>query len=302
MGYREPQEHEPLQPPIREKIWHIIFDHNTRASRSFDIVLLWAIALSVVAVMLESMDTVNVQFGRELLVAEWIFTVIFMVEYFLRLWTTRKPLRYAFSFFGIIDFLAWIPAFVGLIIGEESAHYLAVVRVLRMLRVFRVLKVMPLIGEAEHIMTALRRSRAKIFVFMVAMLILCLLMGTVMYIIEGESNEQFSSIPTAVYWTIVTITTVGFGDITPATTLGKLFASAMMLSGYAIIAVPTGIVVGEVYNASLRPAASGRSCPACGHDGHRDEAKFCWSCGEPLKPPGYEAADGRAATGTSGTG
>ena len=284
MGYREPQDHKPLHPPIREKIWHVIFDHNTPLSRGFDIVLLWAIALSVIAVMLESMEGVSAKWGRELMIAEWIFTVIFMLEYFLRLWTTRRPLRYACSFFGIIDLLAWIPAFVGLLIGEDSAHYLAIVRILRMLRVFRILKVMPLIGEAEHIMTALRRSRAKIFVFIVAMLVLAILMGTVMYILEGhEKDSQFSSIPTAVYWTIVTITTVGFGDITPVTTLGKLFASAMMLSGYAIIAVPTGIVVSEVYNANRnRPHASGRSCKGCGKDGHRDAAKFCWSCGTSL--------------------
>ena len=160
-------------------------------------------------------------------------------------------------------------------------------RILRLLRVFRILKIMPLIGEAEHIMIALRRSRAKIAVFIFAVLALSVLMGTVMYILEGgENSSQFSSIPTAVYWTIVTITTVGFGDITPVTTLGKLFASAMMLIGYAIIAVPTGIVVGEVYAAQRRPHASGRACPACGQDGHRDAAKHCWSCGHSLNPAG----------------
>jgi voltage-gated potassium channel len=284
MANREPKAHQPLYPPIREKIWHIVFDHNTRASRGFDILLLWLIGLSVVAVMLESMEGPRIKYGKLLLIAEWVFTIFFMVEYFLRLWVSRRPLRYAFSFFGIIDFLAWIPAFISLLIDDHSAQYLGIVRILRMLRVFRILKMMPLIGEAEHIMDALRRSRAKIFVFIVAILTLAILMGTLMYIIEGNENEkQFSSIPTSVYWTIVTITTVGFGDITPVTTLGKLLASAMMLSGYAILAVPTGIVVSEVYNASRnKPHASGRSCKGCGHDGHRDVAKYCWSCGEPL--------------------
>ncbi len=262
----------------------MIFDHNTAASRGFDILLLVIIGLSVVAVMLESMPEVRAKYGTALLAAEWSFTVIFMVEYFFRLWATREPRRYAFSFFGIVDFLSWIPAFIGLFIDDHSAHYLTIVRVLRLLRVFRVLKMMALISEAELIMDALRRSRAKIAVFIAALAALSVLMGTFMYLLEGSHPQsKFSSIPTAVYWTVVTITTVGFGDITPVTAAGKFFATVMMLVGYAIIAVPTGIVVGEVMARRERPHASGRSCPHCGHDGHRDVAKHCWSCGGKLE-------------------
>lgn len=278
--------------PLRRKLRHVIFDHNDRVSRGFDVILLWLIALSVLAVMLESMRGIASEYRKPLLVAEWVFTIVFMVEYFLRLWTSRNPRAYAFSFLGIVDLISWIPMFLIFFLENDSAHFLTVVRILRLLRVFRVLKLMPLVGEADVLMASLRRSRPKILVFMAGVLILAILMGTIMYLIEGQKEgSQFSSIPTSVYWTIVTITTVGFGDITPETPLGKLFASCMMLIGYAIIAVPTGIVASDVYDEARKrrnPAASGRSCDGCNKDGHRDSAKFCWNCGDPLEKPEAE--------------
>jgi len=274
--------------PWRKKLRHIIFDHNTRASKAFDVVLLWLIGTAVLATMLESIESVNQRYGDFLIAAEWVFTVLFMLEYFLRLIVSQKPVRYATSFYGIIDFLSWIPAWIGLFLQSQNAHYFAVIRVLRFLRIFRILKIISLIGEADWLMQALRASRSKIFVFIFFIFTLVTIFGSVMYIVEEPHNEGFSSIPTSVYWAIITLTTVGFGDITPVTVLGQIITSAMMLVGYAIIAVPMGIVIGAMFNTrGAAQAASGRSCLECGHEGHRDNANHCWHCGDALEktPP-----------------
>ena len=272
--------------PWRQRVRHIIFDHNTPGSKGFDVFLLWLIGLAVLATMLESVDVVKERYGAQLLFAEWVFTILFMAEYFLRLAVSRRPLKYATSFYGIIDFLAWIPAWIGIFIHNESAHYFAVIRVLRLLRIFRILKMISLIGEADKLMHALRMSRAKIFVFMFFVVTLVTILGSIMYIVEGGANPQFSSIPTSVYWAIITVTTVGFGDITPITVPGKIITSGMMLIGYAVIAVPTGIVISSMQQSARDkdPHASGRSCPDCHKDGHRHNAIHCWNCGSKLEP------------------
>ncbi|MFP6874995.1 MAG: ion transporter [Verrucomicrobiales bacterium] len=263
----------------REHLRHIIFDHNTRRSKIFDIILLILIGLAVVATMLESVESMSREYGETLRTAEWIFTILFMLEYSARIYCSKSPLKYALSFFGIIDLLAWIPLWLTLLIDHDAAHYLTVVRILRMLRAFRVFKMMPLIGAEDRLMEALRKSLPKILVFMFFMVTLVTILGSLMYIIEGTQNQNFSSIPTSVYWAIITITTVGFGDITPITPLGKIITSMMMLIGYAIIAVPTGIVISTMSNSrASKPPASGRACPECGRDGHRDNARHCWHC------------------------
>ena len=287
--------------PSRERLRHLIFDHNTPASKAFDIVLLLIILCSLIVVMLDTVEPIrsvkkyhNLLFGLE-----WFFTIIFTIEYITRLYVSRKPLRYARSFFGIVDLLSCLPAYLALIGG--TGPYTGVVRTLRLLRVFRVLKMMRFIGEADYLMRALRAARPKITVFVSGVIILVVLLGTLMYVIEStlDPNSDFSSIPEGVYWAIVTLTTVGFGDVTPETAFGKMVASAVMLLGYAIIAVPTGIVGAEIARATIRtPHASGRSCPECGVDGHSDTAKFCRMCGAELEgePPLEEAANEEVAT------
>jgi voltage-gated potassium channel len=267
----------------RQRLRHIIFEHNTWGSKTFDVILLIVIGLAVVATMLESVESVSRKHGEALRTAEWIFTILFMLEYSSRLYCSKSPLKYALSPFGIIDLLAWIPLWLTLLIDHDAAHYLTVVRILRMLRAFRIFKMMPLVGAGDRLMEALRKSLPKILVFMFFMVTLVTILGSLMYIIEGTQNQDFSSIPTSVYWAIITITTVGFGDITPITPLGKIITSMMMLIGYAIIAVPTGIVISTMRNSpSAKPPASGRACPECGRDGHRDNAKHCWHCGGKL--------------------
>ena len=268
----------------RDQLRHIIFDHNTLRSKTFDVVLLIVIGLAVVATMLESVEAISHKHGKMLRSAEWIFTILFMLEYSARLYCSKSPLKYALSTFGVIDLLAWIPLWISLIVDHDAAHYLTVVRVLRMLRAFRVLKMMPLIGAEDRLMEALRRSLPKILVFMFFMVTLVTILGSLMYIIEGNRNHNFSSIPTSVYWAIITITTVGFGDITPITPFGKIITSIMMLVGYAIIAVPTGIVISSLRNSRAnQPPASGRACHECGREAHRDNAIHCWNCGGKLQ-------------------
>lgn len=271
-------------PAWRERLRHVIFDHNTAASRGFDIALLILILCSLIVVMLDTVRPIKEDptYHQTLLVLEWVFTIIFTIEYMMRLYVSRRPLKYARSFFGIVDLLSCLPAYLALIGGGGA--YAGVVRTLRLLRVFRVLKMMRFIGEADHLMGALRAARPKITVFMAGVAILVVLLGTLMYVIENslDPNSGFTSIPEGVYWAIVTLTTVGFGDVTPVTPPGKMVASIVMLLGYAIIAVPTGIVSAEIAKASKTPDASGRSCPDCGIDGHSDIARFCRMCGAKL--------------------
>ena len=273
--------------PWRDRLHTVIFESDTPAGRLFDEVLLVAILLSVAAVMLESVPEVRAGWGHSLRTAEWAFTILFSVEYVLRLVSARDPRRYARSFFGIVDLLAVLPTYVGLLAPETQA--LIVIRAIRLLRVFRVLKLVRYLGEAEVLLTALYASRRKITVFFGGVLTLVLIIGTLMYLIEGEASG-FTSIPTAMYWAVVTITTVGYGDIVPRTLAGKVLAAIAMLLGYSIIAVPTGIVSVELAQAG-RQAAAGTRCGACGNADHDADAAYCKRCGTARRP-------GAAVSGT----
>ncbi len=269
---------------LRARLHEVIFEHHTRAGRLFDVVLLVAIGASVLAVMLESVAGIRAEHGPLLLRIEWIFTILFTIEYVLRLACVRRPLRYALSFYGIVDLVSIIPTYLTLLPLPADAHALLLVRALRLLRVFRILKLSRYVGEAGDLSRALAASRAKIMVFLWAVLLVVLLVGTVMYLVEGPENG-FTSIPRSIYWAIVTMTTVGYGDIAPQTVLGQVIASVLMITGYGIIAVPTGIVSAEMA-AIRRPAApvDGRACPGCTWEDHPASAMFCHRCGERLGP------------------
>ncbi|WP_338023469.1 ion transporter [Archangium primigenium] len=267
-------------PPTgrRARLHEIIFESDTAAGRAFDVALLWAIVLSVVAVMLESVADIRQRHGPLLHVLEWCFTGLFTLEYLLRLVSVRRPWHYALSFFGLVDFVAILPSVLGLLLpGTQS---LLVVRVLRLLRIFRVLKLASFLGQANVLLTALRASQQKIVVFLGAVLSTVVIMGSVMYQVEGEANG-FDSIPRGMYWAIVTMTTVGYGDLTPHTVAGQLIASVLMVMGYGIIAVPTGIVSVELAQAT-RQAIDPRACPGCGLQGHDLDAAHCKHCGDRL--------------------
>ncbi|MDG2488585.1 MAG: ion transporter [Roseibacillus sp.] len=267
---------------IRERLWTIIFEAETKPGKAFDVLLLWAIGLSVVAVMLDSMDSFATRWGGALKVAEWGFTLLFMAEYFVRIWVVRRPARYVFSFFGIIDFLSWIPTFLGIfLVGSQS---LLVIRILRLLRMFRVLKMVGHMRGASIIMRGLLASRAKITVFFFAMVVLATLMGTIAYLLEsGQPQSKFTNIPVSIYWAIVTVTTLGYGDLAPLTVEGKFLSALCVLIGYSIMAVPTGIVIGETVNAAMnRQDETTDACPSCGVHGHLLDARYCRRCGERL--------------------
>ncbi len=252
----------------------LIFEADTPVGRTFDIVLLLLIVASVAAVMLESVEGVRERFGGALRVAEWGFTIAFTVEYVLRLMSVGKPIRYALSFYGLVDLLAIAPTYLSLFVAGTQSFI--VIRALRLLRVFRVFKLARYLGEAEVLSRALYASGRKITVFLGAVLTLVLIMGTLMYLIEGEENG-FHSIPAGVYWAIVTLTTVGYGDIAPQTALGRALASCVMIVGYGIIAVPTGIVTAEIARVSGR-GVSTQACPECSAEGHAPDAVFCKYC------------------------
>ncbi len=256
----------------------IIFEAHTRAGKAFDVGLIICILISVLAVMLDSVAAIHVHYSRWLYGAEWFFTVLFTIEYVLRLWCIQNTARYARSFFGIVDLAGIIPTYLSLLFA--GTQYLLVIRVLRVLRVFRVLRMVRFVGEAELLTQALRASGRKIIVFVVTVAAIVVVVGSLMYLIEGEANG-FTSIPRSIYWAVITMTTVGYGDITPQTPLGQAFASLVMIMGYGIIAVPTGIVTLEISEASRR-ATNTRTCPDCSAEGHVPEATFCWSCGEHL--------------------
>ena len=265
-------------PRWRERLRSIIFLADTRAGRLFDVALIAVIIASVMVVLIESSVTAGEAWSMPLRGAEWAFTMVFLVEYLLRLIAVRQPLRYALSFFGIIDLLAVLPAFLELVL--PGSHYLAVLRLLRVLRVFRVLKLVPYMAEAALIMGALRASRRKITVFLFSVLIMAVILGSLIYVIEGEENG-FTSIPRSMYWTIVTLTTVGYGDLTPRTGLGQAIAAVIMVMGYGIIAVPTGLVTAQVVSETMH-ARDRRRCQACGRTGHERDADFCRHCGAQL--------------------
>jgi voltage-gated potassium channel len=269
---------EPSAVPWRRRLYVIIFEHDTPAGRSFDQALLVAIAASVTAVMLESVPGIRARHGALLTGLEWAFTILFTAEYALRVLAVRRPLAYVVSPLGVIDLLAIVPTYLSLFLGGTQS--LAVVRALRLLRVFRIFKLPEYTTEASYLAAALRASRRKIIVFVFTVLTIVLIVGSLMYLIEGEANG-FTSIPASVYWAIVTLTTVGYGDIAPRTPAGRVLASAVMILGYGIIAVPTGIVTAELVRAE-RGAAAARRCPACDRPGHDRDARHCKHCGADL--------------------
>lgn len=267
----------------RERLHRVVFESDTPGGRVFDVALLWAILLSVFVVAIESVESVRVRWGLLLLACEWGFTVLFTVEYGLRLVSVRRPLRYATSFFGVVDLLAILPTYLSLLI--PGAQSLMVVRSLRLLRIFRVLKLGRHVTESGIIVAALRASREKIAVFLLAVLTIVTIVGSLMYLIEGPENG-FTDIPTGVYWAVVTLTTVGFGDIVPQTGLGRVVTSALVLLGYSVIAVPTGIVTAELTDTARRrhrAEVSGQACPSCGRGGHDPDATCCKHCGARLE-------------------
>jgi voltage-gated potassium channel len=272
------------QPAWKLRLYLIIFESETRGGRVFDIALLIAIGLSVTVVMLESVQSIRAACGGFIHFLEWTFTILFTLEYIARLICIRRPLRYVWSFYGIIDLFAFLPSYINLFI--PTANYLLTIRVLRLLRVFRILKLSEFMEESQTLMTALYASRRKIAVFISTVLAIVLIMGTVMYLIEGEENG-FNSIPRGVYWAIVTLTTVGYGDITPHTILGRILACVIMILGYGIIAVPTGIFAMELREATMTKEA--RECPNCDAFETDREARFCRRCGTPLGRAGQKS-------------
>jgi voltage-gated potassium channel len=267
--------------PWRARLHEIVFEADTPEARLFDVLLIIVILLSVGTVMLDSTHTAD-RYATAIRVAEWGFTIVFTIEYIVRLLAVRRPLRYALSFFGVVDLLALLPSYISLVL--PSGRYLIIVRILRLLRIFRVLKLGKFISEGAVLGQALRASRHKIFVFLSTVLTLVVVIGAVMYVIEGEEHG-FTSIPVSMYWAIVTLTTVGYGDLAPQTVLGKILASVVMVIGYGIIAVPTGIVTSELANVSRSNALSQQICPNCGMQGHLADASFCRRCGQPLDRP-----------------
>lgn len=271
-----------LQPAAesgwRRRAFDIVFNDDTHAARLFDAGLIIAILASVVVTLLDSVAAVHAACGDALRMAEWVFTILFGAEYILRMVVLKRPLRYARSFYGIVDLVAVLPSLTSLVLtGSEQ---LIGIRALRILRVFRVLKLVRYVGAAEQMREALVRSRRKIFVFITTMLVLISVFGSIMYLVEGPEHG-FTSIPRAMYWATVTMATVGFGDLTPSTALGQFITSVMILIGYGIIAVPTGIYAAELSSA-LAHSRMQRTCPACGQHGHETDAQFCRSCGSAL--------------------
>jgi len=268
----------------RLRLYTIIFEADTRAGRRFDRALIAIILASVAVVMVDSVHAISLRFHHELIVAEWFFTLVFTLEYAARLACVRHPLRYALSFYGIIDLLALLPTYLALLFPDVGV--LVDVRILRLLRVFRVFKLTAYVSEYQAIGLALRASQRKIMVFLAAVLMIVLVIGTLMYVVEGPANG-YTSIPTSVYWAITTMTTVGFGDITPKTDFGRLIASLMMLLGWGTLAVPTGIVTAEMTYARKAPTTT-RTCQECLTEGHMPDANFCRHCGARLPDYAHE--------------
>lgn len=260
---------------MREKLYEIIFGTDTPAGKLFDLVLIYVIVLSVLALMLDSLSNLNPAYTRCLGYVEWVFTGLFTIEYLVRIYCSPNRWQYIKSYFGIIDLLSILPSYVGLLFS--GANYLLIIRLLRVLRIFRVLKLINYLREANVLVRALFQSRRKISVFFFVVLIVATIFGSIMFVVEGPAHG-FTSIPRSIYWTIVTITTVGYGDITPQTPLGQVVASMAMLTGYSIIAVPTGILTAELAN-EMRQEQLLIKCTNCGKRGHDREANYCSQCG-----------------------
>ncbi|MFM8331131.1 MAG: ion transporter [Candidatus Methylumidiphilus sp.] len=268
---------------LRHKLYQIIYHADTPAGRWFDIVLILCILASSTAIIIDSVAEINQKYGQALYRAEWVFTALFTAEYLLRIFCIRKPLRYIFSFYGMIDLLSILPSYASLFM--PGTHYLLVIRILRVLRIFRVLKLVRFINQSNLLLNALQASRLKILLFLFTISTLLVVFGATMYLIEGPENG-FTNIPVSIYWAVVTLTTVGFGDITPKTDLGRAVSAVVMVIGYAIIAVPTGIFTAELNQEMRRQdhRRSQRLCNGCGKRGHEDEANYCLNCGAALPP------------------
>ena len=269
------------QKPWKTKLHEIIYEADTPAGKLFDVLLLITILASIAVVMLESVPAIGAKYERSINIAEWIFTILFTIEYILRIISIKSPRNYIFSYYGIVDLLATIPKYLSLFIVGSNAFI--VLRALRLLRVFTILKITRYIGEANKLKSALKASKPKITIFLFAVLILSFILGTIMYLAEGSAGSGFTSIPKSIYWTIVTLTTVGYGDITPITTIGQFIASVIMILGYGIIAVPTGIVSAEYAANYSNTANNTQACSNCSAERHQDEAKFCHNCGDSLR-------------------
>ena len=263
----------------RSRLHEIIYEADTGKGKWFDIVLIIAIIISVILVMLESVESIDAKFHRLLVTCEWIITVLFTFEYIARIITIKRPYKYIFSFYGIIDFLATIPMYLSLFFVD--AHALLALRALRLLRVFRILKLTRYLGARKTLIDALINSKIKIAVFLFSVIVLTIILGTIMYLVEGPKNG-FNNIPHSMYWAIVTLTTVGYGDISPSTPLGQFIASIVMILGYGIIAVPTGIVTAELTKSDEFIDTNTQHCPKCFEGSHMDKAQFCHKCGHCL--------------------
>jgi len=263
----------------RFRLHEIIYESNTKAGKAFDVTLLFAIFASIMVVMLDSVVSIHKHHGNLFNILEWVFTALFTVEYFLRLISIKKPWQYVFSFLGLIDLISLIPSYLSIFI--PGAQALLVFRALRLLRVFRIFKLGTFLTEINFLTTALKGSVRKISIFLLTVLTLTVILGSIMYLVEKRENG-FSNIPESIYWAIVTITTVGYGDISPVTPIGKFVASVVMLIGYAIIAVPTGIITHDIALAAKQKKELPESCPSCGREGHENDALFCKFCGSSL--------------------
>jgi len=264
---------------VKKKLHDIIFTTETRSGKFFDLALMVTIILSIIVVMLDSIASIHNGYGNILFIAEWIFTILFTIEYSLRIITTHKKMRYIFSFYGIIDLLAILPTYISLFL--YGYQYLIIIRVLRLLRIFRILKLYRFIGASSHLVESLRGSRHKIAVFLSAVMAVVVVMGAAMYLIEGPEHG-FHSIPESIYWAIITLTTVGYGDITPLTPLGKTLAAMVMILGYSIIAVPTGIITAELSKRNQATKDEDVTCQECRCDTHDKDANYCKVCGKEL--------------------
>ncbi|MCL6417789.1 ion transporter [Aestuariirhabdus sp. Z084] len=265
---------------VKERLYSIIFGTETQAGRRFDLFLIVLIALSILVAMLDSVESIASQYHRHFFLLEWFFTLLFTLEYAVRLYCSPKPGSYARSFFGIVDLLAILPSYLALIFSGST--FLVIIRLLRVLRIFRILKLMRYLRDANVLWRSMMSSRRKIFVFFCSVLVLATIFGSLMYVVEGP-EQGFTSIPKSIYWAIVTITTVGYGDITPHTIMGQMLAALVMVTGYSIIAVPTGIITAELAD-ELRRDRSKKYCANCTRSGHDNDAEHCKFCGAELNP------------------
>ncbi len=267
-----------VKPSFREKTYRVIFGTDTPAGQRFDIALIYLILVSVLAIVLASIESIKMQYGDWLFRLEWAFTLLFSIEYLVRIYSSPKPLRYIFSFYGLIDLLSIIPTYLALLF--PAANYWLVVRLLRVLRIFRVFKLVRYLTEANLLLRSMYAARRKVLVFFTVVLVICVIFGSLMFLVEGPENG-FTSIPRSIYWTIVTITTVGYGDITPQTVFGQIIATMAMLTGYSIIAIPTGIFTAEIAREMIAES-NNRQCNVCNRSGHHSEAEYCFQCGVSL--------------------